>query len=129
MNRKVLSGILVAAVLAACSALGADVYRDAVFWFRGGKDANGDGLLNTSTSNKEFFNELKAADPNHASQTCIARGYADGIAIETEPVEGVQRVLRHIRNAVSLRLLFDVIEQIQIVVLRERRVRRNDQVL
>ncbi len=86
MNRKVLSGILVAAVLAACSALGADVYRDAVFWFRGGKDANGDGLLNTSTSNKEFFNELKAADPNHASQTCIARGYADGIALETEPV-------------------------------------------
>ena len=86
MNRKVFSVVLMGAVLAACSAFGADVYRDAVFWFRGGKDANGDGLLNTSTSNKEFFNELKAADPNHASQTCIARGYADGIALETEPV-------------------------------------------
>ena len=68
------------------SAFAADVYRDAVFWFRGGKDANGDGLLNTSTSNKEFFNELKAADTNHVSQTCIARGYADGLALATEPV-------------------------------------------
>ena len=51
MNRKVFSVVLMGAVLAACSAFGADVYRDAVFWFRGGKDSNADGLLYTSTSN------------------------------------------------------------------------------
>ena len=40
MNRKVLSGILVAAVLAACSAFGGDVYRDAVTYNVAG-DAEG----------------------------------------------------------------------------------------
>ena len=64
----------------------ADVYGDAVFWFRGGKDANGDGLLNPGTANREFFNEVKASTPDDASQTCTVRGFTDGILLETEPV-------------------------------------------
>lgn len=84
MRKTVLLILASVALTGATSAK--DVYGDAVFWFRGGRDANGDGLLNTGSSNKEFFNELKAANPNDPSQTCVARGYPDGITFETERV-------------------------------------------
>lgn len=88
MRRKHLLGwgVVLACAICAADAAAADVYGDAVFWFRGGRDANGDGILNVSNSNRELFNELKAANTNDATQSCIVRGKPDGIVFETEPV-------------------------------------------
>lgn len=38
-----------------------NVFNDAVFWFRGGKDLNGDGYMQQG----EFFDDLHANDPAH----------------------------------------------------------------
>ncbi|MBQ2630049.1 MAG: hypothetical protein IJG13_10270 [Kiritimatiellae bacterium] len=52
-------------VFVACLALSAhgapNVFDDAVFWFRGGKDKNGDGYMITG----EFFDDLQANDNSH----------------------------------------------------------------
>ena len=52
-------------VFAACLALAAqgapNVFDDAVFWFRGGKDKNGDGYMVPG----EFFDDLHADDSSH----------------------------------------------------------------
>ena len=40
-----------------------NVFNDAVFWFRGGKDLNGDGYMQKG----EFFDDLHADDPTHAN--------------------------------------------------------------
>lgn len=59
---------VVIGVFAACLALAAqgspNVFNDAVFWFRGGKDLDGDGYMKQG----EFFDDLNAFDdsnPNH----------------------------------------------------------------
>ena len=41
----------------------ANVFDDAVFWFRGGKDLNGDGYMQKG----EFFDDLHADDNGHAN--------------------------------------------------------------
>lgn len=40
-----------------------NVFNDAVFWFRGGKDLNGDGYMQKG----EFFDDLQADDNGHAN--------------------------------------------------------------
>ena len=40
-----------------------NVFNDAVFWFRGGKDISGDGKM----QHGEFFDDLHADDDNHAN--------------------------------------------------------------
>ena len=40
-----------------------NVFNDAVFWFRGGKDLNGDGYMQKG----EFFDDLHADDESHAN--------------------------------------------------------------
>lgn len=40
-----------------------NVFNDAVFWFRGGKDLNGDGYMQQG----EFFDDLHANDNSHAN--------------------------------------------------------------
>ena len=54
-------------LLSACLAFAAhgstNVFNDAVFWFRGGKDINGDGSMQKG----EFFDDLHADDNSHAN--------------------------------------------------------------
>ncbi len=57
-----------------------NVFNDAVFWFRGGKDLNGDGYMRDQG---EFFDDLHADDPTHnnhkmAVQTYTSFAIADG---------------------------------------------------
>jgi len=57
-----------------------NVFNDAVFWFRGGKDKNGDGYMRDQG---EFFDDLHADDPTHnnhkmAVQTYTSFAIADG---------------------------------------------------
>ena len=57
-----------------------NVFDDAVFWFRGGKDKNGDGYMR---SVGEFFDDLHADDTTHANhqaevQTYTSPSLADG---------------------------------------------------
>ena len=56
-----ISGILVACLAFAAHGA-ANVFDDAVFWFRGGKDVSGDGYMR---SQGEFFDDLQANDPAH----------------------------------------------------------------
>lgn len=57
----------VSGVFVACLAFAAqgstNVFNDAVFWFRGGKDLNGDGYMQKG----EFFDDLHANDNSHAN--------------------------------------------------------------
>ena len=54
-------------VFVACLALAAhgaaNVFDDAVFWFRGGKDISGDHCMQQG----EFFDDLQANNNNHAN--------------------------------------------------------------
>ena len=45
----------------------ANVFDDAVFWFRGGKDKNGDGYIQQG----EFFDDLHADDESHSNHTML----------------------------------------------------------
>ena len=51
-------------IFVACLAFAAhgatNVFDDAAFWFRGGKDKNGDGYMDYG----EFFDDLRATTPN-----------------------------------------------------------------
>ena len=49
----------------------ANVFDDAVFWFRGGKDINGDGCMQQG----EFFDDLHANDTNHPNHKAIMVNY------------------------------------------------------
>ena len=57
-----------ACILPLCLALAAhgstNVFNDAVFWFRGGKDLNGDGYMRQQG---EFFDDIHADDPTHGN--------------------------------------------------------------
>ena len=50
----------------------ANVFDDAVFWFRGGKDISGDGKMQQG----EFFDDLHANDTNHANHKASMVSYA-----------------------------------------------------
>ena len=49
----------------------ANVFDDAVFWFRGGKDINGDGYMQKG----DFFDDLHANDASHANHKMPMTGY------------------------------------------------------
>ena len=88
----------------------ANVFDDAAFWFRGGKDLSGDGYMQTG----EFFDDLQANDNNHANHkmsmsnfTGDYKSFKENAAFQNEQVvfpalgttvEKVMQVLR-ISNA------------------------------
>ena len=63
-------------VFVACLAFAAhgstNVFNDAVFWFRGGKDINGDHYMQQG----EFFDDLHANDASHANHNATTTSYA-----------------------------------------------------
>ena len=61
----------------------ANVFDDAVFWFRGGKDrVTVNGQLETG----EFFDDLHANAPTHTNHTLAVYGYPENRTFRTEPV-------------------------------------------
>ncbi len=83
---KTSSSLFAASVFAlfATSAFGSqNVFDDAAFWFRGGKDCvTADGQLQTG----EFFDDLHAADGSHANHWLEVTGYAENGTFRTEDV-------------------------------------------
>lgn len=83
---KTSTSLFAASVFAlfATSAFGSqNVFDDAVFWFRGGKDCvAADGQLRTG----EFFDDLHAADASHANHQLEVTGYAENGVFRTEDV-------------------------------------------
>ena len=59
---RAMSGVFVACLAFAAHG-SANVFDDAVFWFRGGKDINGNGYMQQG----EFFDDLHANDAGHAN--------------------------------------------------------------
>jgi hypothetical protein len=49
-----------------------NVFNDAVFWFRGGKDINSDGYIQQG----EFFDDLHANDTSHANHNATMTSYS-----------------------------------------------------
>lgn len=84
MNSGKLFGLVIATAGCAIAAYGsANVFDDAVFWFRGGKDCvTADGQLELG----EFFNDLQAHDPSHDSHKCTVYGYPENRTFRTEGV-------------------------------------------
>ena len=68
-------GAAFALALFATSAFGSqNVFDDAVFWFRGGKDCvTSDGQMQTG----EFFDDLHANDSSHANHKMAVSGYSE----------------------------------------------------
>ena len=62
-------------VFVACLAFAAhgsaNVFDDAVFWFRGGKDKNTDGYMDYG----EFFDDLRANTPNDGNHNMTMSSY------------------------------------------------------
>ena len=61
----------------------ANVFDDAVFWFRGGKDHV---TVNGQLDKGEFFDDLHANDPTHTNHTLAVYGYPENRTFRTEPV-------------------------------------------
>lgn len=84
---------MMSGVFAACLALAAqgspNVFDDAVFWFRGGKDISGDHCMQQG----EFFDDLQANNNNHANHkmsmsnfTGDYKSFKENAAFQNEPV-------------------------------------------
>ena len=59
------------------------VFNDAVYWFRGGKDINGNGTMDSG----EAFDDLHANDVNHANHGRMAvKGWKENCSFVTEDV-------------------------------------------
>lgn len=59
------------------------VFNDAVYWFRGGKDINGNGTMDGG----EVFDDLHANDANHANHGRMAvKGWKENSSFVTEDV-------------------------------------------
>lgn len=86
MNKKIQHTIT--AVTFALTATGAfgttNVFNDAVFWFRGGRDADSNGVLDAG----EFFNDLQAGNSSHASHSWVTSesAYSENAALVSENV-------------------------------------------
>ena len=79
MKRWALVGMAVAAL----AAFAGNVYDDAVFWFRGGKErVTANGQMETG----EFFDDMHADDLAHANHSLPLKGYAENAVFATEPV-------------------------------------------
>ena len=90
MNKKIQNTIT--AVTFALTATGAfgttNVFNDAVFWFRGGRDADSNGVLDAG----EFFNDRQAGNSSHASHSWVTSwvtkesAYSENAALVSENV-------------------------------------------
>lgn len=85
MNTKYTAAM--AAFMTVCGVCRADtaanVFNDAVFWFRGGKDCvTANGLLDTG----EFFDDLHADDVSHSNHKLTVRSYPENGEFRTESV-------------------------------------------
>ena len=104
---RALSGFFVACLAFAAHG-STNVFNDAVFWFRGGKDLNSDGYIRQG----EFFDDLHADDPTHANHkmsmstsyyTGDSAGFRANAVIRSEPVvfpalgKGVVKNMRVLR--------------------------------
>ena len=74
--------MMIAAALAAAAYGSVNVFNDAAFWFRGGKDGNSNGTMETG----EFFDDLHANDGLHANHALQVDGYPENGALRTESV-------------------------------------------
>ena len=81
---KKITGLAFVGMFLAVSVYGStNVFNDAVFWFRGGKDSvTADGQLQTG----EFFDDLHANDASHANHTLPVYGYPENAIFRTESV-------------------------------------------
>ena len=81
-RRSVIAAVSVAAfVEVACGST--NVFNDAVFWFRGGKDCvAADGQMRTG----EFFDDLHADNTSHNNHKLTVDGYAENGVFQTEEV-------------------------------------------
>ena len=71
---RVMSGVFVACLAFAVHGA-TNVFDDAVFWFRGGKDIGGDGYMQKG----DFFDDLHANDPTHDNhQMSMSTSYYTG---------------------------------------------------
>ena len=68
--------IVFATCLASAAYGSANVFDDAVFWFRGGKDISGDGYMQQG----EFFDDLHANDASHNNHKMPMTGYTGSYA-------------------------------------------------
>ena len=69
---RTLSGVFVACLAFAAQG-STNVFNDAVFWFRGGKDIGDDGYLRQQG---EFFDDLHANAPTHDYHKMIVPRYS-----------------------------------------------------
>lgn len=85
MNQhKIIAVIISVVLMAVCFICRADVFSDAIYLFRGGRDANQDGYAATG----DLFNEMHADQADHASHSQVecSYGYSDGRMFRTEKV-------------------------------------------
>lgn len=79
--RLVMAFVTLCGAAAACAET--SVYNDAIWWFRGGRDANGDGIAQRG----EFFDEMHANDTIHTNHTASFTGYEEARHWTTENVQ------------------------------------------
>ena len=65
------------------AAVSAGVYDDAIFWFRGGRDLNGNGLCEKG----EFYDEMHAGNTSHGNHQTTFTGYPESIVLRNEDVK------------------------------------------
>ena len=66
-----------------------NVFDDAVFWFRGGKDIGGDGYMQKG----DFFDDLHANDPTHVNHKMSMTGYTgDNAGYKVNAVFGEEQI-------------------------------------
>lgn len=83
-SKGVRRGIAVVAVFGAAAACAeTSVYNDAIWWFRGGRDADGDGIAQAG----ELFDGLHADDTAHTNHTASFTGYEEARKWTTESVQ------------------------------------------
>ncbi len=74
---------IVGTVAGLVSPASGNVFDDAVFWFRGGKDRV---TMNGQLEKGEFFDDMHANDPTHTNHTLVVYGYPENCTFRTEPV-------------------------------------------
>ena len=69
--KKNIGSVVVGACFALATYGASNVFNDAVFWFRGGKDIGGDGYMQKG----DFFDDLHANEPTHDNHKMSMSGY------------------------------------------------------
>ena len=79
MKHTLLTVLTIGLTAAVC----AGVYDDAIFWFRGGRDLNGNGLCEKG----EFYDEMHAGNTSHGNHQTTFTGYPESIVLRNEDVK------------------------------------------